>query len=311
LSPQPANLESKPCPLGCAPSDTLEIVGEDRLNGCPGSFRLVRCNACNLLRVDPRPDQISISDYYPETYAPYDPISDRQIHQSSGLGAWLGLHGRQLPPMPRGRMLEVGCATGDFLAHSRKCGWAVHGIEFSEVAAGVAQSRGLSVEVCSIESATSPSEPYDLIVAWMVLEHLHEPVRALRHLRSWLAPEGYLVGSIPDAEAVERRVFGKAWYALQLPTHLFHYTPSTLRRVLAAAGWELIRVKWQANSTNLLLSLSYKLEDWGMERAARAVATAVRAKQMRWLTVGLGWILALVRQSGRLEFWARPAANAS
>src|SRR3546814_19345766 len=70
-----------------------------------------------------------------------------------------------------------------------------------------------SSDVCSSDL------PVDLIVGWMVLEHLHQPLAVLRKLRRWIQPDGWLVLSVPDAGSLEFRVFGDRWYALQLPTH--------------------------------------------------------------------------------------------
>src|SRR3546814_9273497 len=88
-----------------------------------------------------------------------------------------------------------------------------------------------SSDVCSSDL------PVDLIVGWMVLEHLHQPLAVLRKLRRWIQPDGWLVLSVPDAGSLEFRVFGDRWYALQLPTHLHHFSPETLANMMTAAGW--------------------------------------------------------------------------
>ena len=79
-------------------------------------------------------------------------------------------------------------------------------------------------------------------VGWMVLEHLHDPVNALRRIRSWARPEAWLCLSVPDANAIEFSLFGRYWYALQVPAHLTHVTPRTLRAVLDSAGWRVEKV---------------------------------------------------------------------
>src|SRR3546814_6395605 len=91
----------------------------------------------------------------------------------------------------------------------------------------------------------------------MVLEHLHQPLDVLQKLRSWVRPDGWLVLSVPDAGGLEFRLFGDRWYALQLPTHLHHFSPETLTRMLTAAGWAVDRTLWHGSATNTLMSLSY------------------------------------------------------
>lgn len=248
--------------------------------------------------------------YYPDDYGPYASSGALSAPASSPLkvklARFLGLDTRRLPLDPPGRMLELGCASGDYLRRAQKLGWSVQGIEFSEAAARQARSKGLDVSAGTVEGSRGPAEPVDLIVAWMVLEHLHEPVQALSKIRSWLRPGGYLVFSVPDAGALERRLFGSAWYALHMPAHLYHFSPKTIRTLLGIAGWRVVRVRWQANPRNLLMSLAYAAEDKGRPRAASAYLALANASRFSLLRLAMGWCLARLRQSGQMEVWAQP-----
>src|SRR3546814_12189681 len=102
----------------------------------------------------------------------------------------------------------------------------------------------------------------------MVLEHLHQPLDVLQKLGSWVRPDGWLVLSVPDAGGLEFRLFGDRWYALQLPTHLHHFSPETLTRMLPAAGWAVDRTLWHGLATNTLMRLSYLPSAHGFSRAA-------------------------------------------
>lgn len=304
--------EDRPCPLGCARADEPVLEAGDRLHGVPGRFHVVRCAGCGLLRTNPRPAPEAMGAYYPADYGPHQMAHEGEEPSVSPdtrrarLLRRLGLEVRATPPLLPGSLLEIGCASGGYLEQMRSAGWRVRGIEFSSGAAERARQRGFEVQVATIESAAAPPERVDVVAAWMVLEHLHEPVEALRRVRGWIAPGGYLIASVPDAGALERRWFGERWYALQLPTHLYHYSPATLGKVLAAAGWRIERVVWQPNCMNLLHSLELEAADRGSERFASAVSwlrTSPRAARARMV---LGWLLARVRQSGRIEVWARP-----
>jgi 2-polyprenyl-3-methyl-5-hydroxy-6-metoxy-1,4-benzoquinol methylase len=307
-------LESTACPNGCAPSDHLVLEGEDRLHGVPGRFSVVQCAFCGLMRTNPRPTPASIHTYYPEDYAPYQSqdASDAGASQGSRLkrlfASALCLQSRVPPPVATGHLLEIGCASGAYLEQMRSAGWSAEGIEFSGDAAARARARGFRVQTATVESAQAPQQPVDLVAAWMVLEHLHEPVEALRRIRQWVRPDGYLIASVPDAGSLERRLFGDRWYALQLPTHLYHYTPRTLATVLHSAGWQLCRVRWQKNANNLLWSLEYLVNDRRWKRMTRAAAWLRGSPRAGKLRLLLGWILGILRQSGRIEIWAKPLA---
>lgn len=306
-------MESTPCPLGCSQSDTAVQSSRDRISGVPGEFFMVRCNNCGLLRTDPRPSPETMGVFYPDDYGPYKTVpSLDEAH--SNVPAWkrkIGLTAQNIPSISPGRMLELGCASGNYMEQMRNAGWEVEGIEFSPSAAYIARKRGFRVTSGAVENVESPTSKYRIITAWMVLEHLHEPVKVLERLLDWIEPDGYLVLSIPDASAFERSIFGDAYYALQLPSHLYHFSPKTIRKVLNASGWEAVQFFWQPNSNSLIRSVEAKFEDWGMANAAariRRFATSSRYARFRTL---FGWVLARLRQSGRMEVWAKPLPQAN
>jgi SAM-dependent methyltransferase len=308
--PEGVELEDRPCPLGCAPKDYLVLEGQDILHGIPGTYQVVRCAHCDLMRTNPRPTPRTIGVYYPADYGPYASATVAQPVDSAGwkqkIKNLLRLESKKLPEIAPGRMLEIGCASGSYLAEMRKSGWTVEGIEFSESAAQEARSKGIPVQCATVENANEPRQRVDVIAAWMVLEHLHEPVEALKRIRSWTRPGGYLIASVPDGGAALGRVFGSSRYELQLPTHLYHYTPETLEKLLRVAGWEIERIYWQKNCNNLLQSLGYVATAHGWEKLAATTAWIRTSKKAAKVRILLSWILGVTRQSGRIEFWARP-----
>lgn len=305
-------IEGGPCPLGCRLDDTLVLTGRDRLHGLPGVFRLVRCRTCGLMRTNPRPTIETIGYYYPESYGPFRgtrvdlSAAGRAARWKDAVQRLFQFHTESVPPVAAGRMLEIGCASGRFLHLMAEKGWEVEGIEPAAGAAAAARKLGYCVFTGSVEQAPSPSRPYDLIVGWMVAEHLHEPVVALRKLASWTSPGGWAALSVPNAAALEFRVFRDAWFALQLPTHLFHYTPCTIRLVLEAAGWRVQRVMHQRSVSNFAASVAYALEDRGVApRLARMLHGFPESDYGAYLAYPLALPLSLLGQTGRMTVWAR------
>lgn len=310
----PVELESRPCPLGCTSGDEPVLTGRDRLHDLPGEFRVVRCRGCGLMRTNPRPTLDSIEFYYPADYRPFltSRVAATPLNQPGRTG-WLRRFARrvlrpvnhELPGRPAGRMLEIGCGSGAFLQEMRDKGWKVEGIEPSPEAGGAAQVLGHKVHVGPLETAPDPREPYDLIVGWMVLEHLHDPVADLERLGRWSASGAYLVASVPDASALEFKLFADAWYALHLPGHLFHYSPRTLGLVLARAGWRLERIFWHDNPNNLLLSARYRCLERGWTKTADALEQMADCRRLPRTRLALGKLLGALRSSGRMTIWAR------
>ena len=304
-------LEHAPCPMGCAAPAASVVRARDRELGLPGEFTVVRCTGCGLLRTDPRPTPESMAAYYPDDYAPYD--------SSHGGGAGsrrrrllrrvLSVRDRATPSLPPGRLLEIGCSNGWYLDEMRARGWEVSGVELSAHAAEEARAKGHPVWVGPVECFPAPEEPVDLVVAWMALEHLHEPAEVLRRMRAAVRPGGWLAISVPNAGSLERRLFGQHWYALALPRHLHHFTPATIGRLLEETGWRPERVIHQRTAANLAASIGRVLEDRPRTAALgrRLVDLSSRTAWVAKATYPLAVVLAALGQTGRMTVWARAA----
>lgn len=311
--PQGVELEDIPCPLeGCTQYEVV-VQGHDILYNIPGTFRVVRCSQCGLMRTTPRPTLETIGIYYPDNYRPYQTTipADLSNRPSSGFKRFLKHFVRfdtdVLPDLPRGTMLEIGCASGSFMYQMAQKGWRVEGIEPDPNASAAARNLGFNVHTGALETAPEKDSLYDLVVGWMVLEHLHEPIFALKRLHCWTKPSGWLVFSVPNAASWEFKWFRESWYALQLPTHTFHYNPKTIKDVLAAGGWRLERVYHQRILTNLFASAGYWLKKHGVDNELVSYLTHFNKlpRQIRLLLFPLAWFLSLFGQTGRMTIWAR------
>lgn len=306
--PDEVELEDSPCPMGCVAEDTRALVGGDRLHRLPGEFTVVQCQACGLMRTNPRPSPRAISFYYPEDYGPHQ---GTHFPNNRTNGFWklaakkiFDTDSRKVPPVATGRMLEIGCASGAFLARMAAQGWRVEGVEHSSRFAEDARAQGYIVRIGPLEQLPTPTELFDLVVGWQVLEHLHNPVSALEKLRDWTKPAGWLALSVPDVSAWEFGVFGAKWYGLDLPRHLFHFTPRTLRAVLAKTGWKTERIFWHPNPNNLLQSLRYCCLDRGWVSGAHYLLDVVQGRRQRVLRSLLGFLVGGLHASGRMTAWA-------
>jgi len=309
-----AILEDVNCPLGCPKNDEAVLTGHDLLHDLPGEFTVVKCRTCGLMRTNPRPTPDAIGFYYPDDYGPYLGTQVRQSKSNASIVQRLKpfakrvfkTNSMKLPSLAPGRMLEIGCASGAFLHQMSGQGWQVQGIEFSERAAQAAAQLGYHVYAGPLETAPNPDEPFDLIVGWMVLEHLHDPVGGLKKLREWAKPGAWLVLSVPNSGSLEFSFFKEKLYSLHLPNHLYHFTPHTIEQVLNAGGWELETIHHQRTLNNLIASTGYVLRDKGYVKLGQKFIDFIECAGV-WTSVlfPLAWLFSVFGQTGRMTVWAR------
>lgn len=273
-SPDP-RLQTVACPL-CGGRDEVTFrTGPDRAHGLEGRFRLARCRACGTVYQNPRPGPAALAAFYPPDYRPHaapgGPSPLARLGWKHGYEQY-----RRCRFVARyrrgGALLDVGCATGDFLASIRHFGdWRVWGVEPGLAAARLAHARGLDVVVARFEDLRLAPASLDAVTLWDVLEHLGEPVDALARIRAALRPEGLLFLNVPALDSLDARLFGPYWCGLDLPRHLTLFDRATLAQALERAG--LIPVA-MAHPTGSHYSFTQSLRQAADDRIADPAARA-------------------------------------
>lgn len=234
--------------LLCGDSETrLAYTVKDRLEVTREPFSVVRCQRCGLLFLNPRPTKEEIGRYYP--YSEYKDEFTSAIEDEPSLLRRLNrlYHMEKMcrsveRVKSEGRLLDAGCATGNFLDGMRKRGnWQVWGVEVNEKAARYAQERfGLDVFIGELWEANYPAHHFNVVTLWHVLEHLHDPLDTLKEIGRVLKDDGALILSVPNSDSFDARIFGHYWIGLDPPRHLYTFSIKTLKRLLTEAGFETI-----------------------------------------------------------------------
>jgi len=155
-----------------------------------------------------------------------------------------------LPPAVQ-RLLDVGGGEGGFARDfiRQRAGQAVV-LEPSPQAAQVARSRGMQVMECGIETLDiGQFEHFDAVSFLDVLEHLKDPLQALKSARNLLRPGGVLLLSIPNIghwPVIRDLAMGRFDYqpvGILCVTHLRFFTERSIRELLAQAGFEVIEIR--------------------------------------------------------------------
>lgn len=307
-------MEEVACNLCGSERAELILEGKDLLHGIEGRFRLVRCCDCDLMYLNPRPTTGEIKKYYPRTYSPYQSLVDHpswKQRASFRFGQWKNyrLLKRYLSNST-GRLLDVGCASGGFLAAMRRwIDWDLYGIEVdSQSVAYARDTLSLDVTEGSFTHSHFETDFFDIVTMWNVIEHLDAPQQALQNIARILKPEGVLAISTPNPTCIERHLFGPYWAGWDTPRHLYIYTPEVIQHALDRAGFEVISVSSYSGGYSVLaLTIENLLRDKGApEWLRRAASTILRSFWIRALSNPYYYLAGYLNTSSVMTVIARP-----
>jgi 2-polyprenyl-3-methyl-5-hydroxy-6-metoxy-1,4-benzoquinol methylase len=177
-------------------------------------------------------------DYFWHEYLPSIGVVQRQFNLSdfdTRYAPMLHLlqHYRQ-----SGKLLEVGCGAGFFLKAAERAGWDVTGVEVSQAAVDFArESLHLNVQSGTVETVPLPTNAFDVIALFDVIEHLFDAHSTLQKIHQLLRPSGVLVISTPNINALSRFILDSTWAVLSPFEHLYYFSEKTLKQTLRKAGF--------------------------------------------------------------------------
>ncbi len=242
-----------------------------------GAVQVVQC-ACQLVFVTPVPSRGEIEKTYQDDY--YEPWKQQEVARrhmwARRLVALQQLDGQ------RGRLLDVGCGEATFLRLAQQEGWQVSGTELS--VAAVAQAADLDVRRGEVWEVGLPSDSFDVVTSWHVIEHASDPKKMVAELFRLVRPGGWMVLATPNVHDYIFRLGYLAgrgrWPTLyeddERELHLFHFSAETLSKLVRAVGFTDVQV--------------------GFDRGAAAVSSKLLVNQLAygWYRLtGLNWGIGL------------------
>jgi SAM-dependent methyltransferase len=255
--------------------------GGPRLASVAGGWSVIDCAACGFAHLDPLPDAGALRDTYRRHY--YESVKPDYLEKEAGEQPYWALEHQDkldafaaLGARAPGRLLDVGCSGGFFLAHARGRGWEVLGIEPSEQAA--AHARGLGVPVVERfldELDWDALGAFDAVHLKLVLEHLPDPAGVLAAAARVLRPGGVLCVQVPNdfnplQAAVLATVPGTPPWWVAPPYHVNYFDFAALARLCARVGLVVARTDTNFPMEAFLLMGDHYVGDETVGRACHA-----------------------------------------
>lgn len=139
------------------------------------------------------------------------------------------------------RVLDIGFGSGAYMDLVTSMGWEAFGCDPDPIAVENARARGLSVRTGGVEVWADAEETFDAVTLRHVVEHLHDPVSALRSIFRLLRPGGQFFLDAPNIDSLGHQHYGRYWVGLDPPRHLVLLNWETTNQLLAKLGFCGIR----------------------------------------------------------------------
>lgn len=235
--------------------------------GIPGRFEEHKCTNCGFVRLYPKLSKAELTKYYPPArYYSYGAATAPSFFGK--LRTFFIAHEffQLVPAMPqrggRGKILDIGCGSGETLAQLKSIGWDVYGLDVDAEAIQVAHKRGLkNVSLGSYEDMQKyPDNFFDAIRFYHVIEHLDDPRVCLRLAYKKLKPGGEIIIGTPNMDGLIAKIARQYWYNLDCPRHLYLFTPKTLGSLVEKNGFSIGQVTF-SSAGGWIGSLQYSIEE--------------------------------------------------
>jgi SAM-dependent methyltransferase len=237
------------------------------------TYRLVRCDGCDLVYLPERPNPADLDVFYGDAYLCYESYERRGAIMQGLARAVARLKAREirrLMPRDRAVLLDYGCGSGTWLAQIRDLApeWRLLGTDVVDAPLETVRAAGIEAHCCDESSLLAHVERGSVGVVHLfhVIEHVPSPSRTLAALREVLAPGGAILGQTPNVGSTGNRFWGDLWNQWHVPRHFVLFDDRTLARHAEAAGLEVVAIK---SSLSGATQWAHSILRWWAQRRGR------------------------------------------
>lgn len=196
-------------------------------------FSLIENSKYGFLETSPLPDISKLSKYYEtEEYISHTDakrnLFEKVYHsvRNYAIKNKIALINKE---QEKGKLLDVGCGTGDFLFAAKNNGWNVTGIEPNKKARSIANKKNNNTVFDNTELKKLKENSFDVITLWHVLEHLPNLENDIQIFKKLLKPKGTLIIAVPNYKSFDARYYKEFWAAYDVPRHLWHFSQNSIK----------------------------------------------------------------------------------
>ncbi|MDH5366846.1 MAG: class I SAM-dependent methyltransferase, partial [Cyclobacteriaceae bacterium] len=223
------------CPV-CSSSDfTNEIICNDH-TVTNEKFAIVKCDNCQFLFTNPRPDVNTLEKYYDsDLYISHNSKGNTVVNRIYKFARFFTLRKKEKLIKRKVSadltLLDYGCGTGHFISYCSKKGWNVSGVEPNNNARTIANGITKNNVVESIEKLNNKST-YQIITLWHVLEHVPDLNILIKKLTEKLDKKGSLIIAVPNPNSLDAKIYKQYWAGYDVPRHLYHFTQDSIKQLM-------------------------------------------------------------------------------
>ena len=246
----------KPCEI-CGPQNIskVNVLYET------GDFEVLRCSECTLVYVNETP-RIAKGKGIPAAYREVRAGMDWYLEHAAAeeLKSVEALTGKE-----RGRLLDVGCGTGEFLKAATAAGWEAAGVDLDKAAVDIARDTyGVNATWSTLEEANLPERQFDVITLYNIIEHVPHPLSFLKRINKLMRTNGHVIVETPlegnvathIARLLYRSTRGRVRFHIKYlysstthGGHIYRFSRETLTNIMEKAGFTV--ESYQAVSTSI------------------------------------------------------------
>lgn len=267
------------CPI-CSKSELKEFMQLEDWFLSKEQYGISQCKSCGFRFTNPRPDEQDIGRYYKsEEYISHSNTNKGVISKVYQMVRNYTLSKKYADISklkPQGKILDIGCATADFLGYFKNKGWDVTGVEPDADARAMAkQNHGIDVmDQPALDDMDS--DQFDVITMWHVLEHVYPLQDRVAQLKRLLKKDGLLVIAVPNPKSQDAKFYKEYWAAYDVPRHIYHFSQKDICLLFSQHDFKVERVKPMVFDSFYVSMLSEKYKT-GKNQLASAFVNGLKS----------------------------------